>query len=574
VRHADVYAWLDSLEKTPTGWLDRLDQYYNRHLQARLGGAWPGADGETRAVQAVHRRVEGWLGPLRGAPRPLGQWSEPLRKLLLEVYGSRDLDRENPQDRIAWEAFQQINDVLVLHAERIPQALVPTVDAAGALHILLRQLQTAAVSPPVDPEAIELLGWLELPLDDAPALVVCSLNEGFVPSSINSDAFLPNSLRSRLGLQDNARRYARDAYALTALLASRERVDLIVARRTSEGDPLAPSRLLFAAPRDEIARRALRFFAPPTPTHLLPPLAGRLTPGREVPDFVVPRPQELAEPLKELPITGFRDYLACPYRFYLRHVLKLRAVDDAAEELDGAAFGSLLHEVLRQFGSGPCRTSTEPAEIRDFLRAALETQAAATFGEHALASVRVQMEQLRWRLDAFAGIQAEWACAGWQIEHTEVPGRDHRTAVLDVDDKPMGLRGRIDRIDVNSASGVRAILDYKSSDAARNPEKEHQRAGQWVDLQLPLYRHLAHSLGITGPVQLGFVLLPKDVTKVTFCLAHWSDAELAQADEIARDVVRKIRDGHFWRPTEPPPDFFEEFASICQDNVFDKRWEA
>ena len=46
------------------------------------------------------------------------------------------------------------------------------------------------------------------------------------------------------------------------------------------------------------------------------------------------------EPVTELPVTAFRDYLTCPFRFYLRRILKLQAADDSAAELDGAQFGS------------------------------------------------------------------------------------------------------------------------------------------------------------------------------------------------------------------------------------------
>ena len=65
--------------------------------------------------------------------------------------------------------------------------------------------------------AVEVLGWLELHLDDAPALVITGCNEGFLPTAVSSDPFLPEGLRRRLGLPDNARRYARDAYAPTCL---------------------------------------------------------------------------------------------------------------------------------------------------------------------------------------------------------------------------------------------------------------------------------------------------------------------------------------------------------------------
>jgi RecB family exonuclease len=155
------------------------------------------------------------------------------------------------------------------------------------------------------------------------------------------------------------------------------------------------------------------------------------------------------------------------------------------------------------------------------------------------------------------------------IESAEGEGREHTDAVLDVDGRPMILRGRIDRIDVHRETGQRAILDYKSSDAAKTPEKAHQRGDDWTDLQLPLYRHLARSLGITGPVQLGYVLLPKDVDKVEFRMAQWTDDQLAAADEVARQVVKHIWAEDFWPPIDPAPDFSEEFAAICQDGVFE-----
>lgn len=569
VRHPDMSAWVER-GQVPANWLERLDDYYSRHLQARLSGDWLGDDAGARTVRQVYQRVERLLEPFRGSSRPWDQWNEPVRQLLLQVYGERAWDREQETDRVYLEAFGQINDALPLPGTKIPAALMPAVDAATAIQLTLRQLQAATVSSRFDPEAIELLGWLELPLDDAPALVVCSFNEGHVPSSVNADAFLPNALRSRLGLQDNARRYARDAYALSVLLASRQRLDLIVARHDSQGDPLTPSRLLFATDREQIARRAVRFFSAPPPRHELPPLAGRLTPGGAESGFVVPPPQPLAEPIRELPVTAFREYLACPYRFYLRRVLKLQTSSDAAEELDGGLFGSLVHDVLRQFGAGPCRDSTDAAEIRQYLRELLERGTVNQFGRHVLASVQVQVEQLRLRLDAFAEKQAERAAAGWTIESTEGQEREHTDAVLDVDGEPMVLRGRIDRIDVHRETNQRAILDYKSSDTAKTPEKAHQRNGEWVDLQLPLYRHLARSQGIEGPVQLGYVLLPKDVEKTEFCTAQWTEADLAAADEVARQVVRGIRAKHFWPPADPPPDFSEEFAAICQDKVFER----
>ncbi len=107
-----------------------------------------------------------------------------------------------------------------------------------------------------------MLGWLELPLDDSPVLVLTGFNEGKIPESINADAFMPNSLRTRLELTDNRRRYARDAYALTSVMHSRRRVILIAGRMDVKGNPVAPSRLWFAADPKSLTERVRRFYDP------------------------------------------------------------------------------------------------------------------------------------------------------------------------------------------------------------------------------------------------------------------------------------------------------------------------
>ena len=66
--------------------------------------------------------------------------------------------------------------------------------------------------------------------------------------------------REKLGILDNKKRYARDAFALSAIINSRENVKLIAGRRTAEGEPLAVSRLLFAEQGPKIAARVLRYY--------------------------------------------------------------------------------------------------------------------------------------------------------------------------------------------------------------------------------------------------------------------------------------------------------------------------
>ena len=105
------------------------------------------------------------------------------------------------------------------------------------------------------PDAVQIVGWLDLSLDDADSLSVVGLNHPFVPSATTSDPFLPGSLRSTLRMADNQRRYARDVYAMHLMLSVRKRVHFIVGKVSSDGSPTPPSRLIAAAPKPDSARR-------------------------------------------------------------------------------------------------------------------------------------------------------------------------------------------------------------------------------------------------------------------------------------------------------------------------------
>jgi ATP-dependent helicase/DNAse subunit B len=283
--------------------------------------------------------------------------------------------------------------------------------------------------------------------------------------------------------------------------------------------------------------------------------------------FAPPRPERLEKPVTSLRVTQFRDYLACPYRFYLRHVLELAALNDVAEELDPMAFGSLAHDILKAFGDIPENSRlTDADKIRSFLDSELDRLVRGQYGKQRLPAVELQVEQLRLRLAAFARWQAEWAAQGWRIVKTEIDIEEGKASLV-VDGQPMYLRGRIDRIDQNERDGRYVIFDYKTSEKGEAPSATHRRKdGTWVDLQLPLYRHLARVVEIEHEtIGLGYILLPKSLSAVKDALAPWEKHDLDSADDTAREVIRKIRDQEFWPPASPGPRF-DDFAAICLDS--------
>ena len=54
-------------------------------------------------------------------------------------------------------------------------------------------------------------------------------------------------------------RLARDTYRLTTVLRSKASIVLITGRRTAQGDPLRPSRLMFRLREEQIPARVLQF---------------------------------------------------------------------------------------------------------------------------------------------------------------------------------------------------------------------------------------------------------------------------------------------------------------------------
>lgn len=573
VRHPALHAWLKT-QKVAGDCLSDLDRFHNEHLPHALDSAWP-EELAGRPVARAHKAVEKLLSPFSGE-RPLGEWGQAVLDVLSKVYGGTGLDPREEPGRSVVEACQCFLGAVQAY-QKAPSDLAPSLTAADAVRLLMARAGCETVAPPPQPGAIELLGWLELPLDDAPATIITGFNEGFVPSGVAADLFLPNKLRTALCLDDNDRRYARDAYALSLLVATRRQIKIVVGRRSREGDPLAPSRLLFACDEQAIARRTLRLFSTADKIESAGALPGSFRPATRS-DFPVPRPAPLPEPVASMRVTEFADYLVCPYRYYLRHRLRLGSLDDSAEELDGGAFGGLAHIVLENFALGEAASSTRADVIAAHLNQLLDAAVADVYGAQPRAVIRVQVEQLRLRLAAFAKWQAGWTADGWRIEKVEWSpdqaggeegdvaqsgGRPAPKAFLTVDGEPMGLRGRIDRIDRNARTGECAIFDYKTGDRGDGPEQVHRkRDGTWVNLQLPLYRHLAACLGIEGKIKLGYIVLPKDTGKTGQMQADWDEADLADADAAAAEIIRRVRRQEFWPPTVPPPKYWDEFAAI------------
>jgi ATP-dependent helicase/nuclease subunit B len=577
IRHPDLYdllkeggggGELDQSEgRELTGPLTDVDRFQTRHLQVGVQGPLPGGDKYAQRMRELVDGMEAALGleEMTGS-RPLSEWMGKLLEILVRVYGGEPLDLGSRGVRHLVEALTRIKGAAGRLA-LLPGTLDGEVEGWEALALLVAEFQGEAIPPDPQEHAVELLGWLELPLDDAPGVVVTGVNDRHIPESCGADPFLPGALRSHLGIPDDDARYARDAYLLSSLTQSRESVHLVAGRLTASGDPLKPSRLLFATSEEEVARRMMWFLGdtegadpPLDPAPPEAPITDGVEGDRGESRFRSPpeNPLPALSELTRIRVTDFAPYLTDPYRYALTRVLNLESLDDGSREMEGMTFGSLAHLVLERFGKAEEAASPDPEVVARKLDRLLDGAVHEEFGRRPVPAVTVQVEQLRVRLHAFARWQAAWAEEGWRVVDVEAqPGEG---LDFEVDGKPVLLRGKIDRIDHNPETGEWAIFDYKTADAGTDPEKAHRKGRgenrRWVDLQLPLYRVLLPGiLAEDGTpvipaedhsgVKMGYLLLSKRVEEVGASFAQWTEEELAEAVEEARGVVRALRQESF-----------------------------
>jgi ATP-dependent helicase/DNAse subunit B len=198
---------------------------------------------------------------------------------------------------------------------------------------------------------------------------------------------------------------------------------------------------------------------------------------------------------------------------------------------------------------------------------AFDEAADATLDEEPLPAVRLQLEQAKLRLKAFADWQAEHRRQGWRLRFHEV--EVNRDLALQ-SGKSLTIRGQIDRIDYHADRDEWLIIDYKTGDSAMGPEEVHLSSGEWVDLQLPLYRWLAATLEIPGNPGVAYVALgrepPKEPAEI-FKQANWSVDLWAQAYWKMFRIAEDVAAGKFWPPAKEPPRF-DDFACVVQEGVF------
>ncbi len=540
-RHPDALSAMRSLAgdhpAATRDWLDTLDAYATRYLPTSLREAWRETNPRTReTLELIQSCLESLLGDLSEDIATPSHIANSLIALLDRVYGDMQL---TPEDPIHGRLIAAL-DIFVSTLREL-DSLGDTIRLAPAeaIDLILAETRGRSIAPNPEPNAIEALGWLELLPDSARTLVLVGFNEGAVPTSPAVDPILTDRLRIALNMDAERDRLARDCAILHALLDARESVHIVVGRHSASNDPIAPSRLLFRS--SQTLAMTSRWISPePAPRAGLQP---RKLPG-QVSTFA-PHPVRDFDQPATIRISSFRQYLKSPYLFYLQHLLGLKTRADDAREMDPSAFGTLMHDALAAFGQSSERDLLSAEKIDTFLQDSLSTLVRTRFGDRLSPTLGIQQRFARDTLTRFALWQAERAQAGWRITHAEWPAQqdlENEGVEFQTTGAAVLLKGRIDRIDLNQVTGQIAILDYKTASKSKDPHSEHRdRHGIWLDLQLPLYRHLASRLLADQLPELGYIVLDAKSRDVDLRPLVLNAGEFRSADDAARNIIDKIR---------------------------------
>ena len=543
--------------------LKAFDEFHESHLCESIPDALSILDQVKQHKAPIVRSLQ-WIGSHLDSLEK-ENLSTALPQFLSEVYQGLIIEDEDRFATITQSINQTLSDIGAL--------TLPNSSGAERFQLFLSLLEEQVLASKRLPDAIDLPGWLELPWEDAPHLILTGCNDGLVPESIQSHPWLPNQARLLLGLRHNASRQARDSYLMAALIASRKdhgQLDILFGRVNSQNDPLRPSRLLLATPPEELPDRVNLLFRETESDSVPLPwkMAWQLTPP-------APDPKRF----ERLSVTAFSSYLDCPFRYFLQYGLRMREPDLDRMELNPRDFGTLTHDVLEDFADTTAATSDSAKEIQECFEDLLATKLANIYGPNLSAPLLIQASSIRQRLNWWASHEAQNRAEGWTILETETylaPKEEPFTL------GEMPINGMIDRIETHPDHGLR-ILDFKTKKKPTPVIKAHLRAPKrsenpegfptwqltslkgkamlWSNLQIPLY---LLALADRFPKQecvSGYVQLGASKGDIHLDLWHTLDDELlASARECALGVIDNIQKRVFWPPTEKPN--YDNFSDL------------
>lgn len=381
-------------------------------------------------------------------------------------------------------------------------------------------------------EGLQIMGILETQTLDFENLFVLSLNEGHLPPGKSQQSFIPFEIRAAVGLPTYRERDAIFAYHFYRLLKNSRNITLLYTTEARGIEKSEKSRFIdqvlleFAEknPQARISHRVIDFSFD----------------TQKAKEIAVEKSANIIEKLSQrsYSASSLLTYLACPLKFYLSYILKLREEEAVLESPDQRLLGTIIHETLNRLYRPLCKTGRAVSyQDIDRIAAGMEAVLGETYREE-LASgdittgrSRIAFEVMKEYLNHF--FEKEKQEAGFEIVMLEEK-IENVTLPFAVNGREfvVNLEGHIDRLDIGR-DGLFRIIDYKTGKiGSLNLESVEESADHREAFQLFFYRSLLKSRldDDSQPYRLGIYPFKRIYEELQF-------VTVAKSDIISQDLV-------------------------------------
>jgi RecB family exonuclease len=453
-------------------------------------------------------------------------------------------------------------------------------DLAGTIR---RWIEMQTFSPRTGRSGVQLVDASAARYGDFDEIRLAGLIDTDWPAAIPRTVFYPAALLTPLGWpQERERRLgARSAFRDLLQLAP-HRVSLSTV--TLEDDALVrPSALLedlaeaglpvahqTAAPRPRIFTHEALSEEPVAPgavsgeTALWLALRAQRPPASssEFHGTTDPQPERVYRP------SAVERYLQCPFKYFADRVLRLEEEREDEPGLTPQARGLILHEILQEFFATWRASGRGAITVENFAEAVAEFSRAADARLDALGDADRALERARLLGSAVATGLAERvfefeigssvAVVDRLLEYTlegafTLQGEDGP--------RPIGVRGKADRIDLLS-DGTLRVIDYKLGGAPKIKQAIQLPVyGACAEQQLAGHQGRTWTFGAAGYVAFGD---PRSFVPVEPRGKSFADA-VREGQERFVAAIQGIESGRFpVRPAEPYRCAYCAYPSVCR----------
>lgn len=321
-------------------------------------------------------------------------------------------------------------------------------------------------------------------------LIVAGMDSRHYPGTDSSFLVFNDSVRGDLGLPTRTELKKLDLQRFLSLILSSEQV-LLTYQKTDQDEPLLPS--IWWTQIDVFHRLAYKasLKEPSLSVLSLHPDAWVRPPGlriRETAPEIMPHPPASPDLLpSNISASGHQALVDCPYRFYVRDMLRIRETDTVREEMDNLEFGNYVHQCLNAFHSGlPGAPGPWRGRIGGREAAALRLlqEIGVCVMDRLTPSPSNMVFLERWRSIARRYVDLQQSYEKHQVILESEMEAEHRV------DEGLVLCGRIDRMD-GDQDGNRIVIDYKTG--SKRISTDEVQSGEQV--QLTSYALMTEPIG-------------------------------------------------------------------------------